>query len=105
MKKLVCIILCLSLLPVFCLGVGADSAVTPESGDISVEIFPNGDFNGDRKLDQTDAELYIQYAAGWPGVKYRQKLAADVTGDGKVDGMDAILIQQRMKWGSKVVLK
>ena len=93
------------LLPALCLGAGATSAVTPESGDISVEIFPNGDFNGDHKINQTDAELYMQYAAGWPGVTYRQKLAADVTGDGKVDGMDAVLVMQRLKWGSKVILK
>ena len=104
MKKLLCIILCLSLFPVFGLGVGATGGVTPEDGDISVEIFPNGDFNGDHKVNQTDVELYIQYAAGY-GVKYRQRLAADVTGDGKVDGMDAVLIMQRLKWGSKVVLK
>lgn len=95
MKRLICILLCLSLCPIL---IPNTAAV-----DISIPIYPQGDFNGDRKVNQTDATLYLQYAAGW-GEKYKQKDSADITGDGVVDGMDATLLLQYLA-GWKVTLK
>ncbi len=95
MKRFICVLLCLSAL-----------FLTPLRSfavDITVPIYPQGDFNGDRKVNKTDADLYLQYASGW-NVSYKQKLAADITGDGKVDGMDATLILQYLA-GWKVALK
>lgn len=51
-----------------------------------------GDVNRDRNVDNLDATLVLQYAAGWD--VELDLAAADVNGDGNIDNLDATLILQ-----------
>jgi len=91
MKKLICILLCVITLACCCFAAMA-SGVIEEDTDITIHIYPPGDVNGDRWRWKDDAELLLKYVAGW-NVSIK-KDPADVTGDGKVDGLDAMLLLQ-----------
>lgn len=101
MKKLICILLCVITLACCCFAAMA-SGVTEEDTDITIPIYKPGDANGDGKVNRADADLLLQYAAGW-NVSVK-KAPADVTGDGKIDGQDATLLLQYLS-GMKVTLK
>ena len=102
MKKLICIALCVATLACCCFAVMA-SGVTEEDTDITIPIYKAGDANGDGKVNRTDADLLLKYAAGYDvSVK---KDPADVTGDGKIDGLDAMLLLQYTSGLTGVELK
>ena len=63
-----------------------------KTASFQVAVYDLGDANGDFTVDQADAELLVQYAAGWD--VYIESLPADVTGDGVVNGEDATLMLQ-----------
>lgn len=57
------------------------------------QIVPNGDVNGDNKIDTQDAILVIQFYLGANPSNFNTS-KADVNGDGNIDTQDAILIIQ-----------
>ena len=57
-----------------------------------VTVYAPGDANGDGLLNGSDADLLLQYAAGWNVTLHT--LSADANGDGKIDGADATLMLQ-----------
>ena len=102
MRKLLCILLCVVTLALCCFAAMA-SGVTEEDTDITIPIYKAGDANGDGKVNRADADLLLQYAAGY-NVSVK-KTPADVTGDGKIDGMDAMLLLQYTSGLANVKLK
>lgn len=67
-----------------------DTSAWSEPAYFATDEIPQGDTNGDGKVDAQDASLVLQYVAN----KISTILNADVNGDGKVDAQDASLILQ-----------
>lgn len=63
-----------------------------KSTSFKVTVYAPGDADGDGELNGNDANLLLQYAAGWDVTIHT--LSADANGDGKVDGADATLMLQ-----------
>ena len=87
MKKVICIVLCLATIFLFSTTVFAD---------ISISFFDKGDVNRDKKINQKDADLLLQYAAGWSINATVRKSEADMNSDGKIDGLDALQLLQQI---------
>ena len=87
MKKVICIALCLATVFLFSTTVFAD---------ISISFFDKGDVNRDKKINKKDADLLLQYTAGWPLNITVRKSEADLNADGKIDGLDALQLLQEV---------
>lgn len=83
MKKMIGIILCLSIL------FGCFSSVT-----IAEPAFEIGDVNGDQNIDAKDALAVLKNAVGKQEFSVAQKVAADVDLSNKIDAVDALMILQ-----------
>lgn len=87
MKKIICLALCLVMIFL---------CSTSALADISISFFDKGDVNRDKKINQKDANLLLQYTAGWNMNVTVRKSEADMNGDGTIDGLDALLLLQEI---------
>ena len=88
MKKIICVALCLAT--IFLFSVTAFAA-------ISISFYDKGDVNRDKKIDQKDAQQILKYTAGWNMNVTMRKSEADLNADGKIDGLDALILLQKLE--------
>ncbi len=88
MKKIICIALCLATMFLFSTTVFAD---------ISISFYDKGDVNRDKKINQKDAEQMLKYTAGWKMNVTMRTSEADLNADGKIDGLDALILLQKLE--------
>lgn len=75
--------------------IGADWYSYMAKKGYKVEKPLNGDVDGDKDVDSTDARLALQAATGKVKLEEEQKVNADYDNDGDVDSTDARLILQK----------
>ena len=63
-----------------------------KTASFKVSVYDIGDVNGDLHVNEQDANLLLQYTAGWDVTI--QTVTADVNGDGVINGNDATLLLQ-----------
>lgn len=63
-----------------------------KSTTFQVTVYGHGDADGNGTVDGADANLLLQYAAGWDVTI--NEMSADANGDGTIDGADATLMLQ-----------
>ena len=95
MKKIICIAMCLATVFILSTSVFAAYEIR-QNRDISISFFDKGDVNRDKKINQKDATLLLQYTAGWSLNATVRKAEADLNIDGKIDGLDALILLQKV---------
>ena len=88
MKKLICVALCLAMIFIM--------STTVFAGDISISFYEKGDVNRDKKVDQKDVDQLLRYTAGWKMNVTMPKPESDLNNDGKIDGIDALQLLQKI---------
>ncbi len=89
MKKLLCLILSLSLCPLFGVYPAAEEASSPAQSLKNFGVYADLNLNG--RTDVGDALLILQYSVGKITPTQSEISAADLDGDGKVTVSDALL--------------
>ena len=88
MKKIICVALCLATMFLFSVTAFAD---------ISISFYDKGDVNRDKKINKKDAQQILKYTAGWNMNVIMRKSEADLNADGKIDGLDALILLQKLE--------
>ena len=88
MKKLLCLILSLSLCPLFCVYPAAEEASSTAQSLKNFGVYADLNLNG--RTDVGDALLILQYSVGKITPTQDEISAADLDGDGKFTVTDAL---------------
>ena len=93
MKKIVCLIACVATVLLLTTSV---FATDNQSRGISISFFDKGDVNRDKRINKEDANWLLQYTAGWKVNIEIRNAEADLNADGKIDGLDALTLLQKI---------